>query len=438
MNSAGATLKTSSKSWWLLSLLLFILFFPSVRIAGKIPLRPDDLMVFGSGAILLARYLFRFRLPAVDAICLWLVADASAILLSTVVAQMTMSAPIGAKEYLDVMRPIKYLIVYLIVRDMDFLSAFHTFKRVFSASAFYLLAIAVIELIVARTSFGGPAVEHLFTPFTFLPPQTAIQMMAVRPFATFDTPTDLGYIAVIGLFMVPLLSDKANRYGTACACFSMLLLTATRTFLFSLPLIMMMYASLAARSFQDRIRNLVLVGSLALVAGLVAVVLLPIMSPVAAKFTHSTVTAIASGNTSNQDSINDRLNNLELVVITLNRAPILGVATRSYLPPFVDSEIIVTFHRYGIVGFALWLIFFPLGLFTVRKLKNGDTRLLGFLGALLFATFLYGITQGALDNTRIGPLIFIALAIGARRAKDFAKQRNALTLATTSHHAVTS
>lgn len=420
--SPGVALKRSHGNLWLYTLLLFVLFFPSVKIWGEVPLRPDDLMVFCSGGVLVLGYILRLRLPKLDAISLWLVINAGTILLSTIVAQLTMSAPIGAKEYLDLLRPVKYLIVYLVVRDMDFLDGYRIFKRVIAGSMVCLLAMAVLEMIAARTSLGGSTLIDFFSLFTAIDPNQVVQMLSVRPFATFNTPTDLGYVAVIGIFIALLSDERKKLYVNVCVSFFVLLLTATRTFMFSLPLMMMLYATAASRNLQEKIRRLFLVLGLSILAVVAGIILMPVLSPNAAKFTDSMVTSVATGNTSDQDSITTRMNNLALVGITLKTAPILGVATRSYMPSFVDSELIVTFHRYGIVGFVSWLVFFPLAFFAIRKLKNGERRFLGFLATFIFITFLYGITQGALDNSRIGSLLFIALGLGVRRVKDLSQE----------------
>jgi hypothetical protein len=193
--------------------------------------------------------------------------------------------------------------------------------------------------------------------------------------------------------------------------FMILLVTATRILLFSLPLLLILQAFLRAKNVKEAFRRMRLSLSLIVLAGLSTTILLPIISPQASEFTQGMIVAAANGDTSDEDSISTRLGNFYLVDYTWSQAPYFGVGARSLLPDFVDSELILTFHRYGVIGLATLLLFYPLGFSLARHVAGSNPELYQFAVLALVTTFLAGITLGALSNSRIGVLVFIIVGL---------------------------
>jgi hypothetical protein len=350
------------------------------------------------------------RAPKLDAIFVYTVIATGTILLSTLMAPEGLD--VTAKEYLDCLRPIKFFLVYWVVRDCSPVPALRTFIRTISASSFVLLSITFVEMFFARTAPEG-IVVRFFSGFTEKSPDLLLDMMASRPFATFNTPPDLGYVACVCLFAGPLIQSPRRRKVLVATFFLILLITATRMLLFSLPLLLVLQALVGGKSnreaFKKLRRNLALIA----LAGAVSVVLLPVISPHASDFTQSMIVSVASGDTRDEDSITTRLGNLYLADYTWSSAPLLGVGSRSLLPEFVDSEYILTFHRYGIIGLTSLLLIYPLGFGLARRVAPEHGELYRFVVMALVTTFLSGVTLGALDNSRTGVLIFIVLGLAA-------------------------
>ncbi len=399
---------------WLLCLLLVVLYTPKVRLPGDIPVRIDDVLVFSAGGVLAVKYLLGFQTPKLDAVFLYTVVLTGTILLSTLLAPSNLG--VTAKEYLDCLRPIKFFFVYWLIRDSHPATALSTFIRVLSGASFILFAIACIEMFFARTMPGG-AVVRFFSSFTEKSPDLLLDMMASRPFATFNTPPELGYLACVCLFAGPFIHRALLRKLVVATFFLVLLITATRMLLFSLPLLMILQAFLKSKTAREAFRRLRMNLALIALAAVSSVVLLPLMSPHASDFTQSMIVSVVSGDTKDEDSITTRLGNLYLVDYTQSRAPLIGVGSRALLPEFVDSELILTFHRYGFIGLSLLLFIYPLGFVMARRIAGENPELYQFAVMALATTFLCGITLGALDNSRTGVFIFIILGL-VRGAKE--------------------
>jgi len=397
--------------WWLACLLLSVLFTPTFRLPGGIPVRIDDAVVFGTGALLAATVAPILRVSRPDRMAFYLMVVIGTILLSTVLAPSRIVV-VTAKEYLDVLRPLKFLLVYWILRRHNPVSAKRTFRQIMSVSLGALLGIACLEMLSARISAGGPVVAF-FSHFTDWDLDHAEEMMALRPFATFNTPVDLGYVAMLGMFLGPQLVSRRSRVLATTLSFLTLLITATRTFLFSLPILLLLQAMLRGHSFKEKLKRLCVALTVTALGAIAAALMLPTISPKAAEFTQHTIVSVASGETQGDESIATRVENLGLVVYTWKNAPLLGVAGRSLLPPFVDSELIMTFHRYGVVGFATLLAFYPIAFIVAKKTESHDREFAQFLKVALAITFLIGITQAALINSRTGVLPFVILGIAA-------------------------
>jgi hypothetical protein len=287
----------------------------------------------------------------------------------------------------------------------------HTFLKTVSVSIGILLAVAVVEMTMARLSIGGP----LMTFFLQFADQQTIEdpvsILAQRPFATFNTPTHLGYVAALGFFLSQALSSAIGRRILALVSFFTLLISVTRTLLFSLPILLMLQALAKKGTAKEKLKRLAYSAILVLLVVTMAAVLLPTISPVAAGYTQSMIVSIATGNAQSEDSISTRLGNFVLVDYTWTNAPFFGVATRTFLPWFVDSELILTFHRFGLVGICMLFAIYPVGYRLAKRAGSYTTEFARFAVMALAVTFLYGITQGALINTRVGVIPFVVLGI---------------------------
>jgi hypothetical protein len=355
-----------------------------------------------------------------SAVFFYSVALAGSILLSTV--NVTAGLEITAKEYLDCLRPIKFFLVYWLIRDSNPAAVLRTLIRVMSAAAFILLAITCIEMFFARIA-PGSTVVRFFSLFTEKSPDLLLDMMATRPFATFNTPPDLGYVACVFLFAGPLIRSPRRKKVVVATLFLILLVTATRILLFSMPILLILQALLRGKTAKEAIKHLRVSLALITLAGVSSVVLLPMMSPHAFEFTQSMIVSAASGDIGGEDSITTRLGNLYLVDYTWSHAPLIGVGSRALLPDFVDSELILTFHRYGLIGLATLLLIYPLGFVLARQVAEKHHELYQFAVMALATTILSGITLGTLDNGRTGVFLFIILGlVGATKDQELREE----------------
>jgi hypothetical protein len=402
----------SSRTDWLLAFILAAVFFtPTFRLPGDIPVRLEDFIVFSAGAMLALKFFFSLRIPRPDAISVYLTVLIGSILLSTLIAPAQLDVPMAAKDYLDMLRPLKFLIVYWLVREQDCGVSLHTFLKTVSMFIGILLGVAVLEMTLARMSVGGPVMAFFVQFCDQLTVEDPVSIMAQRPFATFNTPTHLGYVAALGFFLSQAMESAARRRILALLSFFTLLISVTRTLLFSLPLLMMLQALTKEGSAKEKLKRLGYSAILVAFVVVMGAVLLALINPVAADYTQSMIVSIATGNTQDEYSINTRLDNFALVVYTWANAPLFGVATRSFLPWFVDSELIVTFHRFGVVGIGMLLAIYPVGYRLAKRAGRYCPEFSRFAIMALAVTFLYGITQGALVNTRVGVILYVVLGI---------------------------
>jgi hypothetical protein len=420
--------RVETTDWWMVCLLLSVLFTPNFRLPGGIPFRLDDLLVFGTGAILAAIAIIDLEAFKPDVMALSLMLLVGAILVSTLLAPPAIA--VTAKEYFDILRPLKFLLVYWILRGHDPVSARNTFRRVICVSLLVLFAIACLQLLAVNLSSDGPLVTF-FSRFTERDFEDAQTMMATRPFATFDTPVNLGYVAMIGMFLAPQIRSRRYRVLIISVSFLALLISVTRTFLFALPILLPLQAVLRGRFLGGRLKSVSTALALTIVAAVSAALILPVVSPAAADFTSQMIQSVATGDAQSDVSVSTRLENLELVGYTWQNAPLLGVGGRSLLPPFVDSELVLTFHRYGIIGFAIFLGFYPAAYLLAKRTRQHDQEFAEFIVMVLVATFLIGITQAALINSRMGvlPFAILGIAAGWQRNDGQLKKRIALTSA---------
>jgi hypothetical protein len=221
---------------WLWLTLLAVLFTPTVRLPGGIPLRIDDLIIAGVGSMMLGRSLLRMRVSKLDGVSTVLLAMAATMPLSAIVASQWTTLPIGLKEYLDLIRPLKFIILYAAILKSDFAPAVEAIRRSFRVGIVILLACALIRFFLLTPDSSGLLV-HFFLLFPDLDPNQVRSYFGGRSFATFQTPTDLGYVMTV--FLVAAMSmGGRGRWGNRIACLLGLVLSGTRTFLFVLPLIL--------------------------------------------------------------------------------------------------------------------------------------------------------------------------------------------------------
>jgi hypothetical protein len=412
--------QTPSVLPWLWLVLSAVFFTPTIRLPGDIPLRIDDLIVAGIGAMMLARAILRMRVGRFDGVTLALSLMAVTMPLSAFLASQYTTLPIGAKEYLDLIRPVKFVVLYLALRSSDFESGMETLRRTFRAAIAILLGCALIQFFLLNPGSGGPIVS-IFLSFTSLNPDQARSYFGIRPFATFQTPTDLGYVMTVFLVGAMSMGNK-RRWGSRIACLIGLVLSGTRTFLFALPVIFFIFSALREGKKSAKFKAIIWSGFGIALAAMMILVAFPYVNPSFATNITRTTNALTTADYSEDDSIAVRLQKLELVVYTWNHARYFGVASRSMLGPAADSEYVFTFNRYGLVGMACLLGIYLAALSRIRALRKLDPRVYQFTVLVLFATFIYGFTQGALIDTRVGvlPIAVVGIAVSkvreARRA----------------------
>jgi uncharacterized membrane protein YhaH (DUF805 family) len=232
-----------------------------------------------------------------------------------------------------------------------------------------------------------------------------------RPFATFHTPTDLGYYMSVTLVLALFLEEMKLQRAVILLSLAGIMLSATRTFLFSMPFLLVVCAVVSHRRFLPRAKALA--KSLALIA-IGAALLLGILPLIYEDFSLDTVRtfrALVSGQFAEDQSVAQRLENLELIRVALAAAPLTGVVSRDLFTVGVDSEYIMTLHRYGVIGLFLTLVLYITAVASIWSMRHHDRRLAWLALFALVLTFIYGITQGALMNVRTGCIVFILMGL---------------------------
>lgn len=403
-------------SIWILLLLLSVWFTPTLRLPGDIPLRFDDLLIFGMGGLLLGRFILTFHYRKPDSIWWIPIVMAASMLLSAVLATMKGDFPIGAKEYLDLIRPISFLIIYVAVRVRDPHAVLSSIRTTFRAGTVVLTIFALIQFLLLTPSSGG-ILANFFLLYTSLTPEHARSFFGLRPFATFQTPTDLGYIMMVFLLAEAVLYPQRKRIYLLLALIG-LVLSNTRTFLFATPILVLLYAMIYAKTTAARVKLIVL-GSTCILLGMVFLLYVaPLVNSTFATNTIRTATSLSSGNYSQDESIAIRLQKLALVIYTWQHAPLFGVASRQMLGEAADSEYVYTFHRYGLFGIVELMGLYVAALKVIGILKIHWLPVYTFTVLMLFTTFLYGFTQGALIDVRVGIIPMVLLGYASAIAKD--------------------
>jgi hypothetical protein len=402
---------------WLVLVMLAVLFTPSFRVMGTVPVRADDVLIFFGFGYYISKRLVLLKMPRLDSVAFSSFLVIASIAVSTLFVSLSSSGSITAKEYLDVVRPLKWLFLYWIVADIDATKAMKLILRTLYISWAILLALCILEIVLGRF-FPNMALAQFLASFRNGGDWDAVSSyMDKRPFATLESPTSLGYLATIGIFLSQLLEEKRKRRIFAAISSALLILTMTRTFFFALPLLFVCYEIARSDNWKTAIKGALVSIRVLVVLLLVALVVMPIISPSVTDLTFGVFSTVSSGNATEDFSIGNRIANLSLVVMTWNQAPLLGVATRAYLPDFVDSELIITFHRYGLFGLCALLSVYPAGMLMAWRMRRQNREMAASIMTMLMITFLYGITQGALINSREGVIPYIILGVLSSAAR---------------------
>lgn len=390
--------------WWGLAFWLAILFTPAIRVAG-IPLRLDDLIIFGTGAFLVAASVLENRVPRLGALGLALVVMMVYMIGDTLRGSPVPGLSVGPKEYLDFLRPLKFLIVLLVAQRAAPGKILRTMYWLLPAAVTSIVLLAVAQLIVLRPDSTNILAAYSLS-FSAMPVDDFRRFFGYRPFATFSTPADLGYVMSVFLILAAIDGGvRSRQLVLGCAVIG-LVLSGTRTFLFSLPVILGVTLMLSARDSRRALRLFGVGIVLSLAIGWALFQGVTSASQEAA----GTARALLRGEVEQEASITGRLQNLSLVMTTWEDAPITGVVSRDLIDPElvggVDSEYVMTFHRYGLVGISLLLWVYAAAVMEVRRYRTRYPNTAQALLVVVLVTAVYGVTQGAIINTRLGTILF--------------------------------
>jgi hypothetical protein len=201
------------------------------------------------------------------------------------------------------------------------------------------------------------------------------------------------------------------------------LLSGTRTFLFAGPAILLAASVLGGGNASGRVRNLALGAG---IVGLAAWAAPSLLSADAQGAIRLTFESLLTGDFEADDSLRLRLLNLSLAELTLSAAPFRGVVTRDFMRPEdvggVDSEYLLTFHRYGAIGIGLLLATSWCLWSVARESRVTQPSLSRWLALTVAVGLLYGVTQGALINTRVGVLPFLLAGLAAAAHRTAVRQ----------------
>jgi hypothetical protein len=396
-------------SGWLICILLSVCFAPTVELsrvisgAGAVPLRLEDFFAIGALVyLLISRPTMRAgQTSGAEWI---LLATALYVLADTFAGSPIPGTTIQLKEYLDVLRILKFLVVFAVASR----STPEDYQRLLAwlpaiAALFAVLAIGQYFLdhgsdnLLARFSLSYGRMEELrFRHY-----------LGYRPFATFSSPTDFGYFMSVVLILAVLLKNLPHRKLTILTSLVGLTLSGTRTFLFSIPVLLVIYVLFFGGNVQHRTRTLFF----AIIAGILSILLLRYFFSTYTDEITMTLNRLLFGGIENDESYRYRSNNLDLVRLTLEHAPMTGVISREFFPNAVDSEYIMTLHRYGVIGLVFTALLYG-GLVTqvLRHIRRFPIQ--GRVALwIITLTAIYGVTQGALINTRMGCVPFLLLGM---------------------------
>jgi hypothetical protein len=400
---------------WCMLLWVAVLFTPAIRVAG-IPIRLDDLLVFGAGAVLVCERILAGSLPRPGFLGTALLAQIVCTIVVTSLGSPVPGLSVGVKEYLDFLRPLKFLLVFLIVQRGDPEANLRMMYRILPAAVAALASLAILQQVLLTPESDNILARYSLA-FSVMPVEDFRRFFGYRPFATFSTPADLGYLMSVIIVLAAVDRAARGRAVLLVGATTALILSGTRTFLFSMPLVLLA-AMLASRSRRGAGRLLaagfvmVLATAWALTRG----------STGASQEAAGTARALLTRNVEDQESITGRLQNLALVVSTWQDAPLTGVISRDRMDPTlvggVDSEYVMTFHRYGLLGIALLLGVYGAAAKEAWSRRRVAPEMSRALLLVVGLTFVYGLTQGALINSRLGgiPLYLLGALCGVTAA----------------------
>lgn len=396
-------------SGWLICILLSVCFAPTLELSrliagtGYVPIRLEDFFALGALVYLV---ISRPSLRAGQASgAEWiLLATAFYVLADTFAGSPIPGTSIQLKEYLDVFRILKFLVVFAV--------ASRAIPEDFERLLAWLPGIAVaLALLAVAQYFLDHGSDSLLAQFSLaygrMDELRFRHYLGYRPFATFSSPTDLGYFMSLVLMLAVLLKNLPHRKLTILAAMVGLTLSGTRTFLFSIPVLLIIYVLFFGGNVQHRARTLFIT----MIAGGLSVLLLRYFFSTYSDEILMTLNRLVFGGIEADESYRYRSNNLDLVRLTLEHAPLTGVISREFFPNAVDSEYIMTLHRYGLIGLLLTLLLYA-GLVgrVLRHIRRFPIQ--GRVALwIITLTAIYGVTQGALINTRMGCAPFLLLGM---------------------------
>src|SRR6202012_4576625 len=113
----------------------------------------------------------------------------------------------------------KFLIVYHVVRQRNRQKTLCALVKTMAVAIPILLALAFLQLLSSRVMGDSLLVKGLALFADQSPFDDAVAMMIQRPFATFNTPTHLGYLATLVLFLAPMIQRRGIRRMTIVLSF---------------------------------------------------------------------------------------------------------------------------------------------------------------------------------------------------------------------------
>jgi len=408
---------------WLTVVWMAVAFTPPFRLPNGIPIRLDDLLVFGAGVVLLLSATYRGRVYRLRGPGWVLVAMSLYILCVTALGPPVAGLSVTLKEFADAVRPLKFLIILLAVSRLPYPLCRRTLMRVLPLVTYTLLTFSALQFALL-TPESENAIAGFFLKFSELQEWHTRSFFGGRPFATFGTPTDLGYHASLVFAVALTLKDMPHRGSVMLACITTLVLSQTRTFVFVLPLLLPVYIWISSGRLRRKLRA-IFGSALWIAAGaVIMIVVLPHFSDEYKSLSVQTLSAIATGDFEADQSIAQRLATRYLVEIALEHAPLTGMVSRDLSPETAfDSEYVMVMHRYGLIGLGLTAVFYGV---VVRSAWRNRRRLPDVAWLVLWAsslTFLYGITQGVLVNTRTGSFLFIILGVFSAGVREVCRHR---------------
>jgi len=386
---------------------------PTVRLPGNIPVRVDDVLTLVGAGYLALRIALTGRTVRPDPLLAVLAIQAIYVFADSIASWYLGAAvqglKVGPKELLDVGRPIKFMVIVILCYVADDVSLRRRLSNALPFVALMLSLMAVLQLLVVKEESSN-ILSRIFLAFSELNESQVRGFFGRRAFAAFNTPTDYGYYSALALAAAFFWRDTKRRSLVMVLSFLGIMISSTRTFLFSMPILMLAYFTFFDPDRIGRLKKLCWTFAILIVSAILFLAILPSVLGNFSTDTIRTVTSLSSGDYDSDDSISNRLKNLELMEVAWEHAKFTGIVSRDTQTEAYDSEVIMVFYRYGFIGLGMIGLFYigaASGPWYGRRLHRSGFHL---VFSILLITFLYGITQGALMNTRVGifPIVFLA------------------------------